>query len=199
MQQGSLCPRCGGILRYIPEYGNWYCDICSVYPFIQPQPMSNYKRPFISYSGSDLLLKVIAGIILLLIIAAFILFFLFLSNAPNWEPEVTPHGTLLFTESVTTDGLYEGRLIAIGEIVPLRDVSLSIFDASLGSTATLDRLVNEDTAQVPGGINCTFFDIDGDVRLDTSDSFVIHNGDAGDTITLTFRSTGGEIASFTLN
>jgi len=112
----------------------------------------------------------------------------------NWDN--APHGTLNFTGGET--GNYTGSLVFLDERVVLEDVALIITDNTFGSDATLEPIFNGGRARVPGGITCTYTDVNGDGELDIDDTFTIENGEPGDTIRLRFRPTWGNIATATL-
>lgn len=164
-----------------------------------PMPMPYFRPPTLSDDSANLIIKVILGIIILLIVVGFIIAAVVLSNFPPFDVEVTPEGTLSFSESGTTPGDYEGHFVTITQIVDLGDISMRITDVSQGQTDTLSPLVNGGTAQVPSGMSCTFTDTDGDHELDTVDIFTIHNGAPGDMIEIIYLPTNDLIASYTLS
>ena len=121
-------------------------------PYYPPQKDDSSKTIII------IVVIVIALIIIIPIILAAVLFFM-VSDMID-IPSTTPHGVMDFSES--EPGVYEGHFVVITGIVDLSDASMTITDDSIGSSATLNPLVDEGTAQVFGGMGCTFNDVDGD-------------------------------------
>lgn len=203
MQQGVRCPNCGQSIRFIEEHQQWYCDSCGLYPFAQSQPAPQfmpYYPPYPYYppqKSSDLGGKIILILLLIFLVVMFVgpLLFFLLTPPIDGDWDNTPHGTLNFTEE---DGNYTGSLVFLDDRVVLEDVALVITDDSFGSDATLEPIFHGGRARVPGGITCTYTDVDGDGELDIDDTFTIENGEPGDTIRLRFRPTWGNIATATL-
>lgn len=194
MQQGYPCPRCGRLLRYIPEYRNWYCDNCRLYPYAQQMAMPYYP-PKKDDSAKTIIIVVVIVVVLVIIIPlilAAVLYFMVSDMVGDFE--MTPTGTLDFQRSPTEPGVYTGFFTSLSENMDLEDVSMTILDVGTGS-ATLGPLVDGGIAQVPGGMNCTFYDTNHNDELDTNDRFVIYNGDSDDIIRIIYRPTGGMIAS----
>ncbi len=201
MQRSYPCPTCRRALRYIPQTQNWYCDYCRSYPYFQQTPMTYaHPRPT-SYDPLERMM--IIGVVLLipLIIIGVIIVGLTAPPVPidiMEPPSTTPRGSLFFEESNISPGEYTGSLSFISEEVWLGDVEMRINDDSLFTTAILDPLVDGGTADVPGGMNCTFYDSDGDSRLSNQDTFRVFNGESEDVITIIYRPTMMEIDSFIL-
>ena len=200
MHQGYLCPRCGKSLRYIPEYRNWYCDFCRIYPHVQqiPMPIQYYYPPPRDDSS-----KTIVWIILILVILFFvlpiilgILMFIFLPPFDNGV--TTPTGSMHFEQDLEEFGIYTGNFISLSDRIFLDDISISITDDDLGSSASLNPLVDNGFVEIINGMNLTFNDVNNNERMDTIDTFIINNGAPDDRIRVIYRPTGGLIASYTL-
>ncbi|UCF09031.1 MAG: PKD domain-containing protein, partial [Thermoplasmata archaeon] len=108
----------------------------------------------------------------------------------------TPMGTLEFTESATTPGFYIGCFVALSASVPISDVSLTITDDSLGASLSQDPLNPGSTLQIPGGLNCTYYDNNQDSKIDAGDTIRCYNVSSGDIVTFVYKPTGGMIDQY---
>ena len=107
----------------------------------------------------------------------------------------TPHGELDFTENEA--GLF-GVFVELTGNVSFEDVGFIIMDESEDVRASLEPLVSREVIQVPGGLNATYIDHNGNVKLDRADTIRAQNHDKGDTFTFFYLPTGGVITSYTL-
>lgn len=197
MQQGSQCPICGKLLRYITQYQNWYCDNCRIYPFIQTTPTPYYPPPR-DDSAKTILWIVIIVVVLIIIVPIILAAALyFMVSDMMTETRTTPTVSLYF--DMEDSGNYNGYVVASTDTIDLVDVTMTIIDNSMDSSASLDPLVDGGAAQTVGGMSCTFFDLNYNDELDSADTFRVNNGASGDRIRLIYRPTGGLMVSYTLS
>jgi FlaG/FlaF family flagellin (archaellin) len=199
MQQGTLCPRCGRVLRYIGQYQNWYCDNCRIYPYMQQMPIPYYYPPQKEDSSKTIIIVVVIILLIFVvlpIILAAVLYFM-VSGIVD-DIELTPSGNLNFEEDPYEPGVYIGGFTTLTDRIDLNDLTMTITDNSQGSSDTVS-IRDGVRAQVIGGLSCTFSDVNDNDRLDTIDTFRINNGAPGDSIRIVYEPTGGVIASDTLS
>jgi hypothetical protein len=155
--------------------------------------------PRTSYDPLERMLIIGVVILVPLIIIGSIIVALMATPDPNDidVTPLTPQGSLRF-DDLQSVGEYNGYFTTLSEEVRLEDVELMIMDDSLLTTAILEPLVDGGTAEVSGGMNCTFFDSDGDGRLSLPDTFRIFNGASGDEIRIIYLPTMIEIDRSTL-
>lgn len=149
--------------------------------------------------------KTIVWIILILVILFFVLpiilgFLMVIFLSPIGFPEDTiPTGIMHFERDPEEPGLYTGNFISLDDRISLNDMSISITDDDLDSSASLNPLVDDGFVEIPNGMNLTFTDVNNNERIDTVDTFIINNGAPDDRIMVIHRPTGGLIASYTLS
>ena len=196
MQQGYQCPNCRQALTYVPQYQNWICPSCGIYPFVQQTPMP-YAYP--KKDDSKLLIWVIVIIVILVVIVPIALAAIMFFSVSNMmtTTSTTPTGALDFTESTQTNGLYTGSFVSLSSSVDIPDTAVTITDDSLGSSATQDPVNPGTTLEVTGGMSFTYHDNTGNNNLDGGDTIMINNGNSGDIIRFVYRPTGGVIAQYT--
>jgi PKD repeat protein len=108
----------------------------------------------------------------------------------------TPTGSLDFTE--TSTGNYTGGFVSLSKSVFLSRVNMTITDDSLGQSASQDPLNSGITLQVPGGVNCTYTDTNGNDKIDAGDIITISGGAKDDVLRFIYIPTGGTIAPFVI-
>ncbi len=111
--------------------------------------------------------------------------------------ETTPTGALDFTESTQTTGLYTGSFVSLSKSAQINDTTLTITDDSLGNSVSQYPIVPGTVLQVPGGLNCTYYDNNQNWKIDGGDTIRAHNADSGDIIKFSYIPTGGVIAQYT--
>jgi hypothetical protein len=154
----------------------------------QQSPLQNPRRHWILQHKTSLLILLI--IITIIVIAGLI--YPLRSGPIDTE---TPHGKLDFSEG----GPYLiGSFVELSENVSFKYVRFSITDKSVEATATLEPLVSNEVVQVPGGLNASYFDANGNEQIDRADVIRPYNWDRGDTFTFTYLPTGGIIVSYTV-
>ena len=109
----------------------------------------------------------------------------------------TPTGALDFTESGSTPGLYIGSFVSLSETVDFPYASITISDDSMGQSASQDPINPGVTFEVSGGMNCTYYDNNGNGNIDGGDTIRCYNVESGDIITFIYKPTGEIIAQYT--
>jgi hypothetical protein len=163
-----------------------------MYPFFQSIPMPYYPPPK-SGSSNVLIIVVVIVVIIFMIIPLILASLIFLTGPGpfNGDPP-GPTGVMNFTEF--SPGNYTGAVVSLSDQLSLDEVSLLVIDDSLGGFAQINPLEDDQTAQVPNGIGCTFNDANNNNRIDAADIITIFNGASGDTIRLFHRPTDNLIA-----
>lgn len=108
--------------------------------------------------------------------------------------ENTPRGALIFTEDDTIDGRYRGGFQGS---VKFDSIEIKVTDVSGEGSVNF----NPDVVffkQVPGGLNITISDVNGDSRLDGSDILLIQDGDMGDQVSIIYKVNYEIIGAATL-
>jgi hypothetical protein len=108
-----------------------------------------------------------------------------------------PVGALDFTESTQTTGRYTGSFVSLSKSAPISDVSWTITDDSTGHTQSQDPLNPETTLHAGAGMNATYYDNNGNEKIDGGDTIRVYNGASGDIIKFVYRPTGETIAQYT--
>ena len=108
----------------------------------------------------------------------------------------TPTGAMDFTESQTTTGLYNGGFVSLSKTVKIADASVTITDDSTGASASQDPLNPTVMLTAGSGLNLTYYDNNGDEKLDGSDTIRCFNAAVGDQIRFVYRPTGGVVAQY---
>lgn len=195
MQQGTLCPRCGRAMRYIPEYQNWYCDTCGAYPYQQPVSMA-FPPP--TKSDPIKLILIIVVIIPLIIIISFIIISVMyvMFSGMETSTSTTPTGGLNFMKE--SQGNYTGGFTYLSETVDLTDVSITVIDDDLGTSNSVDLTDTGGTVEVSGGLRLEYTDTYDNDKVDCGDVIKIYNVDNGDIIKFVYEPTGDTIEDYTL-
>jgi hypothetical protein len=134
-------------------------------------------------------------LILLLIITIIIISGLFYQLRSGPIQTDTPHAELYFDTSGW--GLY-GGFSQLSEVVNFKDVRFSIKDESLNASASLEPLVSHEVIEVSGGMNASYFDANGNERIDGVDQIRAFNWASGDIFEFTYIPTGGTITKYTV-
>ena len=196
MEQGFQCPQCGKALTFLPHHSRWFCDSCNMYFIHQPDSMPNYHPPK-DPSKTIALWIIVIVICMAIVLSIFIIGMLYFMISPGVrEFEPTPTGALSFTESTSESGTYSGYFVSLSEFVDIEDVYLIITDDSMGQSLTMNSLEDGGTVQVPGGMSCTYSDVNGNGKMDGPDRFTVHNTQHGDVIKIVYGPTGGVIAQY---
>jgi PKD repeat protein len=111
------------------------------------------------------------------------------------EPKA-PTGTLDFTR--TSYGNYTGGIISLSDQLKIADAYLTIFDDSIGASETQNPINIGTPFQVGTGLKLTFYDSNGNMKIDGGDVWEIENGSHSDVIKLLFI-TDETVAEYTIN
>lgn len=107
-----------------------------------------------------------------------------------------PTGALDFHE--TTTGNYTGGIVSLSDQVKLSDASITIIDATDGSSASQGPpLVSGTPITTSGGMSLKFTDTNNNNRIDAGDVWTVTGGADDDSIRL-IHETGKSIATYTL-
>jgi hypothetical protein len=161
---------------------------------MQPVAMPYYPPPSQNDSTKIVIVLVVILVIIFVVIPLVLAAFIFMNIPDIGNTQTTPNAAMRFTRDTNEPGDYTGSIVAISDIVPLEDVSLTLIDESLRTSAFIDPLEEGGIASVNDGVQLTFTDANRNERLDPSDVFTVTRGSPGDTIRLTFQPTGGIIA-----
>ncbi|UCF08871.1 MAG: hypothetical protein JSW28_04045 [Thermoplasmata archaeon] len=194
MMQNYTCPNCGSGLRYVPQYQNWYCDNCRIYPFMQQAPAPYPHKPT---EKSGTLPWIVAIVIILIAIPIIIgVVYVILDPIPN-EHECGTSGALDFSESTQTPGLYTGAFLSLSKSIKIAETSVTITDDSSGNSQSQDPLNPGTTIGTgSGGLNLIYYDSTDNNKIDGGDVIRGYNAASGDIVKFVYKPTGGMIASY---
>jgi flagellin-like protein len=167
---------------------------------IKEKPIFPGRNPLKKLSderGVSPVIAVILMVAITVVLAAVL--YVMVYNLINIEPPA-PNGAMTFDESGNDQGTYVGRIIRIDREVQLKELSFTITDTSTSNSASMDPLSDGAIASCGSGqLNITYDDINNNGKLDAADVFVIHNGESGDMVVLTYtKGSGGQISTVTL-
>jgi PKD repeat protein len=108
----------------------------------------------------------------------------------------TPTGALSFSD--TSPENYTGSFVSLSNSVLLSRVNMTLTDNSLGQSESQDPINDGIALEVPGGVNCTYMDVNVNEKIDAGDVITIRGAATDDILRFIYIPTGGTIATFVI-
>jgi hypothetical protein len=200
------CPRCGSpVIGMVCQNCGQYLTQVPVQPQQQPYPYQYQPVPPPQYAPpkDDSILPIIVVVIVVLIIIVAIagIFFMFLiaDQGMITSTTTTPAVSMNWVEDPEEQGTYRGNVVSISGVSSINtdDVTVTVTHGGQSGSRDLDMINYGNTLQI-GDLTLDFMDQAPVRKLGAEDTFLINGGDAGDTIRLIFKPTGGQMVSTTL-
>lgn len=191
----AQCPKCQNPLSYLQQYGSYYCQVCNQHYQMQ-QPV--VQQPV--ETGGNKAAGIVVGIIAVVLILAVILVIIAGSEDPSdggiGNSGTTPQGSLTFTPDPEMEGAYHGTFQGS---VDTDDIDISVYDESQGETRVMEQPELYYSMTVGNELTFTYIDMNENGKIDASDTLNLHSAEPGDTITIIYRPTEEDIASYTVS
>jgi hypothetical protein len=156
---------------------------------IEENGKSKRKKPTEKKQKMDAKVLAIALIFIMLFVSYVVIF-----AGQNDEPRSK---NMVFYRDPEIQDKYTGNVNDINE--DLSNIKMTVKDASSGSTNTTEHVIDGIVLQTDGNFICTYFDKNGNNKLDSEDEFVVNNAAANDRIEISLKSGGGELAYYTFD
>jgi hypothetical protein len=145
------------------------------------------KKPSGSAKKFDAKLLAIAVIFAMLFVSYVVVF---TSQTPT-----IPSKNMEFYNVDLERGIYTGNVKNID--YSLSDINLTIRDSSSDNKNSTQNLTTGYILETEGNFNCTFFDTNGNGRLDEDDEFKVYNAFTDDRIEIRLKDTEELVAYYT--